>query len=91
MEFDNNGNATICRLYRKSISQKYLALGYVAFGLEPSLVITYQTYWLTNERDALNCSAVCVNQDNRTHTDYPQTQFSSHYCVHFGPEQPSIS
>ena len=27
----------------------------------------YRDYWLISRRDALNCSAVCVNQDNSTH------------------------
>lgn len=46
----------------------------MAFGFEPSLVKDYRIYLLSSGRDALNCSAFCVNQDNRIHTESFRTQ-----------------
>ena len=36
-------------------------IGYVAFGIEPSLVKDYRIYWLINEYDVLNYPVVGVN------------------------------
>ena len=69
---------------REITNRKYPASGEVACGLEPSLVKDYRGYWLISGRDALNCSAVCVSQGNRIHTEYLHPQPSSHNCVHFG-------
>ena len=55
--------------------RKVTVLGEVTFGFELSFVKDYQIYWLTNEHDVLNCSAVCVYQNNRIYTVPFQTYF----------------
>ena len=76
-----------CTNVKERVERKFTTSGKVVFGLEPSLVKYYRDYWLISGRDALNCSAVYVNQNNKFHTKYFQTPLGSHGCVHFGPEQ----
>ena len=70
---------------------RYVVVGKVAFGFKPYLVNIIGITWLTSEHDVLNYLTVSVNQGNNIYTIYLRILFSSHGCVHYGPEHLLVS